>query len=483
MTSEVTEVIYEHIPEGWGVEKLIDCTTDGNISYGIVQPGQHEKDGIPIIRVNNVNNGQLVLDDVLRVSSTIEEKYKRTRLEGGEVLLTLVGSTGQSFVAPPKLSGWNVPRAIAVIRPKEEIGANWINICLQSKPVQHFLDIRANTTVQKTLNLKDVRDIPIPIPPKHIKQSIEEVAVSLANKIELNRQINQTLEHIAQAIFKSWFVDFEPVKAKIHAKQNGQDSATARDGGSAGNAGAIASERAAMCTISGKTDTELDTWLQTCTPEQRQQLTAAALFPDELEDSELGPIPKGWEATTFGEVSSCFDSKRVPLSKRQREQRQGAIPYYGATSIMDYVDEYLFDGIYLLLGEDGSVLKDDGTPFVQYIWGKSWVNNHAHVLQGKNGVSTEQLLVFIQNTNIAAYVTGAVQLKLNQKNMKSIPLVKASEDINQQFQAIIKPLFAKYRQCSEEIAHLISLRDALLPKLLSGDVTLAETQLETEAVA
>ncbi|MCH8474880.1 MAG: restriction endonuclease subunit S [Opitutales bacterium] len=99
--------------------------------------------------------------------------------------------------------------------------------------------------------------------------------------------------------------------------------------------------------------------------------------------------------SSVGSVSICLDSKRVPLSKRQREKRQGSFPYYGATSVMDYIDDYLFDETLLLLGEDGSVLKEDGTPFLQYVWGKLWVNNHAHVLKGVSGVSTEELYLFL----------------------------------------------------------------------------------------
>ena len=121
------------------------------------------------------------------------------------------------------------------------------------------------------------------------------------NKIQLNRQINQTLEEMAQAIFKSWFVDFEPVKAKIEAKANGQDP-----------------ERAAMCAISGKTDAELDH----LPPDQLAQLRAtAALFPDELTDSELGLIPKGWESDTIDDiVEKAFAGwQKNTLKKLQRE--------------------------------------------------------------------------------------------------------------------------------------------------------------------
>ena len=167
------------IPEGWSCKTLEECTIDGNVTYGIVQPGNHVEGGIPVIRVNNFQNGYLDLDGVLKVSPEVEAKYSRTRLKGGEVLLTLVGSTGQSIVAPKDLAGWNVPRAIAVIRADEETGADWINLCLQSHTTQHFLDSRANTTVQKTLNLKDVRQIPILQPPKQVKKFIESCVTSL----------------------------------------------------------------------------------------------------------------------------------------------------------------------------------------------------------------------------------------------------------------------------------------------------------------
>ena len=117
-------------------------------------------------------------------------------------------------------------------------------------------------------------------------------------------------------------------------------------------------------------------------------------------------------------------------------------------------------------------MKDDGTPFIQYIWGPAWVNNHAHVLKGIASVSTEQLMLFFQQTNINAYVTGAVQLKINQGNMNRIPFVKATEDINHKFYEIIAPLYAKARAIKEENEQLAKLRNTLLPKLLSGEIVL-----------
>jgi len=279
---------------------------------------------------------------------------------------------------------------------------------------------------------------------------IAKILGDLDDKIYLNNQINQTLESIAQAIFKSWFIDFEPVRAKIAAKQEGKDP-----------------ELAAMCAISGKSEVELQ---QMAEDDFAELQATAALFPDELVESELGQVPRGWAVSNFGEISLCFDSKRIPLSKKLREEKKGVFPYHGATSVMDYVDDFIFDGIYLLIGEDGSVVKQDGTPFLQYTWSKIWVNNHAHVIQGKDTISTEWLFLFMSQTNIKPYINGAVQLKLNQKNMNSIPVIIASNEINIIFNTKISGLFKKYRLLSEQNARLMNIRDSLLSKLLSGEV-------------
>ena len=325
-----------------------------------------------------------------------------------------------------------------------------------------MLNERNNLVKQGTgtvfINLKTdiLRNHIVKVPSIEEQNKIVSILNRIEDKIQLNTQINQTLEQIAQALFKSWFVDFDPVRAKVQALSDGMSLEQA--------------ELAAMQAISGKTPEELTALSQTQPDRYAELAETAKAFPCEMVEVDGVEVPKGWEYCTFGDVSECFDSKRIPLSKQQREKRKGNIPYYGATSVMDYVDEAIFDDIYLLIGEDGSVLKEDGTPFTQYIWGKSWVNNHAHVIKGKNGVSTEHLMLFIQQTNITAYITGAVQLKLNQKNMNSIPFIKASNKTNLIFAQYIEPLYAKIRKNFDENKILETTRDLLLPRLLNGEI-------------
>lgn len=274
---------------------------------------------------------------------------------------------------------------------------------------------------------KQMLQYPVNLPPLEEQKRIAEILGSLDDKIELLQKQNKTLEDMAKALFKSWFVDFDVVRAE----QKGLPKADIM---------------------------------------REYHLTEELydLFPSSFADSPLGPIPSGWEVKTLGDVVVCHDSKRVPLSNRERSEKQGPYPYYGATSIMDHVENYLFDGIFLLLGEDGSVVKPDGTPFLQYVFGKIWVNNHAHVLQGKGNIRTEYLYLFLSDVQIQPYVTGAVQAKLNQKNMNSIPLCVANEEIIKIFQGNIDIVFTKIRANLKQIQTLTELRDTLLPRLISG---------------
>jgi type I restriction enzyme S subunit len=150
---------------------------------------------------------------------------------------------------------------------------------------------------------------------------------------------------------------------------------------------------------------------------------------------------------------------------------------------MDHVDEYIFDGIYVLIGEDGSVVKENGEPFLQYVWGKFWVNNHAHVLQAKKPLSNEHLLLMLKQTNVASFVTGAVQLKISQGNLKRIPFVSAPGPVNDYFAMIIAPLFDMIRAREDGIKSLTEVRDALLPKLLSGELRVSEADSNIEVCA
>ena len=208
---------------------------------------------------------------------------------------------------------------------------------------------------------------------------------------------------------------------------------------------------------------------------------AKALYKDWFFDfspfSTEGNLPDGWHLGTVGDIIQLHDSKRVPLSGSERDKMEKIYPYYGATSLMDYVDNYLFDGIYLLLGEDGTVVDSLGFPILQYVYGQFWVNNHAHIITGKEGFSVEELYLFFSLTNIKSIVTGAVQQKVSQQNLKKVPAIIPSEEALSAFDDLIQPIFAQIRNLRDENASLADLRDTLLPKLMSGELDVSNIDL------
>lgn len=187
-----------------------------------------------------------------------------------------------------------------------------------------------------------------------------------------------------------------------------------------------------------------------------------------------GSMPSDWHLGTVSEIIELHDSKRIPLSSRERAELDKIYPYYGATSVMDYVDRYLFDGIYLLLGEDGTVVDGQGFPILQYVEGKFWVNNHAHIITGKNGFTVELLYLLFSLTNVQSIVTGAVQPKISQANLNKVPIVIPSEAELKAFDESIQPFFAEIRNLRAENDRLATVRDSMLPRLMSGELDVSD---------
>lgn len=206
---------------------------------------------------------------------------------------------------------------------------------------------------------------------------------------------------------------------------------------------------------------------------------AQALYKDRFVDLQPfdGLMPEDWHLGTVSEIIELHDSKRIPLSSRERANLAKIYPYYGAASVMDYVDRYLFDGIYLLLGEDGTVVDSKGFPILQYVEGKFWVNNHAHIITGKNGFTVETLYLLFSLTNVQSIVTGAVQPKISQTNLNKVPVVIPSKVELSDLDSIVQPIFAQIRNLRAENDRLATTRDTLLPRLMSGELDVSDLDL------
>ena len=192
----------------WKEYRFSELLIDESISYGIVQPGTHtEIDSVPIIRVNNIKNGKIITDEIMKVSSSIEEKYLRTRLVGGELLITVVGSVGECAIVPENLKGWNVARAVSVARIKKDYNVNYIKYAFKTDDLIFQMYGNTNDTVQPTLNLSLLKELKFTLPSFPEQAAIASVLSSLDDKIDLLHRQNKTLEQLAETLFRQWFVE------------------------------------------------------------------------------------------------------------------------------------------------------------------------------------------------------------------------------------------------------------------------------------
>ena len=271
-------------------------------------------------------------------------------------------------------------------------------------------------SIQDNINIDYLSQLDFKVPPKSYQDKVVGVLGTIDEKIDTNTRICTELEAMAKTLYDYWFTqfDFPNAEGKPYRSSGGE-----------------------------------------------------MVWNDQLKRE----IPKGWQVSSVGSVTRNYDSKRVPLSQNERDIMKGGIPYYGATGIMDYVNRHIFDGQYVLIAEDGSVMDVKGNPIVQMIWGKTWVNNHAHVLQGCNGYSNELLYLLLQHIPVVKIMTGSIQKKINQDNLNSYKIPQIPDPISQAFYEIVKPMFEKIQSLQDENDELTKIRDWLLPVLMNGQAT------------
>ncbi len=200
----LAEVGFNSIPAGWNIVRIEELLSDDRgISVGVMYPGTHDPIGIPLIKAGDLANNRINPRPDFRITPAKHQEYRRTEYLGGEILLSLVGDVGRCAIVPPEMAGWNSARATALIRLAHLSDAPYVRLCFLSAPIQHLMQAWSTTTVQATLNLKEIRQIPIPWPPKSTRDRIAEIAGTLDDKIELNRRMNETLEAMARRLFKS----------------------------------------------------------------------------------------------------------------------------------------------------------------------------------------------------------------------------------------------------------------------------------------
>ena len=419
------------IPDSWRYESLADLVEERGLSYGIVQPGNETTDGVPIVRVNNIRNGRIDTTNMLKVGADIEAKFRRSRLRGGEVLLTLVGTLGEVAIVPDNLRNWNVARAVAVIPVRKDPGSFWVSICLRSAFIQHCIRTWATTTVQATFNLRDLAKLPIPIPPTATREAIAGVLGALDDKIELNRRMNATLESMARALFQSWFVDFDPVRAKLDGRQPvGMDEET------------------------------------------------AGLFPEHLEESPLGNIPAGWKAGTVVDGFNLTMGQSPP-GETYNEESKG-IPFYQGRT--DFGFRYPIRRIYCTMptryAKPGDTLVSVRAPVgdINMANEDCCIGRGVAAVRHKSGATafTYHSMAKLYPDFARFEAEGTVFGSINKNSFEKLRFVIPPDEIIVAYERQAGAFDEEIRILENQSRILATLRDSFLPKLLSGELSVAE---------
>jgi len=439
------------LPDDWSIVPLESLLRDNkSIAVGVMYPGEHTPGGTPLIKVGDIKGGNVSARPDYCISAETNQEYRRTQLVGDELLITLVGNPGECVVVKPEMAGWNPARAIASIKLKDVRLRTYLKSVLESSAGKHLIDAVLNTTVQKTLNLKDIRRLPIPMPDRKSVEAISQMSEAITNRITLLRETNATLEAIAQALFKSWFVDFDPVRAKMEGRApEGMDEST------------------------------------------------AALFPDALEESELGWVPKGWVASNMAGVSTVGIGKTPPRKESHwfsedvcdvrwvSIRDMGAVGVY-ATQTNEYLTEEAVQKFNVRRVPNNTVLMSFKMTIgrVAITDGEMTTNEAiAHFKLASDAVlSPEYLYLHLKQFDFSTLSsTSSIADAVNSKSVREIPVLLPSADVAHAFLVQVAALFAKMKNTEKQAQILATLRDTLLPRLISGQLRLPEAQATTEA--
>lgn len=370
----------------------------------------YKKEGTSLIRSQNVLDYEFSPSGLAHIDEQQAAQLNGVEVKSEDILLNITGdSIARCCIVPDSILPARVNQHVSIIRANG-IDNMYLLYYLQFlKP--YLLSICKIGGTRNALTKETIEKLPVLR--KDNESKIATVLYTFDRLIEFNKNTMSELEKMARTIFDYWFLqyDFPNEKGKPYKSSGGKM---------------------------------------------------------EWDEKLHRYIPKGWNHTTIGEITNCLDARRIPLSDKEREKIKGEYPYYGATGIVDYVNDYIFDGDYVLVAEDGSVMDDKGNPILQRVTGKTWINNHAHVLEPKKGYGCKLLMMLLKDVSVMKVKTGSIQLKVNQDNMNNIVIPdipsKLIEKMNEKLDSIDKEII-NLEQQNEELS---KCRDFLLPQLMIG---------------
>ncbi|EPL8293072.1 restriction endonuclease subunit S [Enterobacter hormaechei] len=419
--------------------------------------------GHPVIKIKNIQSGKVTIADSQSVSTETVRKLDKFKLCDRDVLIAMTGQGSVGRVGRLSCEDGTTPylnqRVGKFVADEEKLNIDYLYYVLSTKQYQEILFLAGSGSGQPNLSPATIKSVEIPFAPYEVQCRISSILNAIDEKISLNEKTNQTLEQMAQALFKSWFVDFEPVKAKMAVLESGGSQADAT--------------LAAMSAISGK-DTDALEVFEREHPEQYAELKATAeLFPSAMQDSELGDIPEGWYLQRFSNIATLHYGKAL----KKTERIEGPYSVYGSGGITGSHNSYLVEGPGIIVGRKGSI----GTLYWED--GKFHPIDTVYYVENKEGVPLTYLYYLMGTLNLSSMNTDAAVPGLNRDNVYRLETINPEIAILNEFNNHVFALRNMIQRNKSSTETLTQLRDTLLPKLLSGEITLPDAEQAVSEVA
>lgn len=418
---------------GWPVLSLGDACEQGG---GDIQTGpfgsqlhasDYVEEGIPSIMPKNIADNRVITDDIAHITEDDALRLSRYLVKPGDIVYSRRGDIEKRALIREAEAGWLCGTGCLRVRPGDgDLDSVYLSYYLAHPAVRNWIVQHAIGATMPNLNTSILSNLPVVVPSPSDQRRIAHILGTLDDKIELNRRMNRMLDAIARAIFNSWFVNFDPVRAKGEGREPvGMDPET------------------------------------------------AALFPGSFEDSTLGKIPKGWEVAQLDELANIRGGKQLPTEECKPI---GMYPVFGANGIMGYSERMTNEGFVIAFGRVGAYCGS-----VYWTYGGAWINNNASSVVPSHW--PEFVLQAMLATDFERLRTGSAQPFIPNRSLASLQVVRAPDEVLDKFCAAVRSLRLKEYASQNESRALAALRDTLLPKLISGDLWVKDAEWSSGRLA
>lgn len=391
------------IPYEWDLKRISDvCSVKGGKrlpkGYQLID----EKNQNPYIRVADMYNGGVSLDNIKYVPSEAIDSIKNYKISKDDLFISVAGTLGLVGKVPESLDGANLTENADKLC-NIKINKEFLMRILQSELIQKIIELEKTSNAQPKLALTRIKEFLIPIPSEKEQEKIADILSTVDFQIDDTDKLIEKTKELKKGLM--------------------------------------------------------------------QRLLTKGIRHTEFKKTEVGEIPIEWEVKKIENLCNILDSQRKPLNSKERNMMKGSIPYYGANSIVDYIDSYIFDDEIILIAEDGGNFDEyKDKPIAFYVSGKCWVNNHAHVLSAKVRDMSKWIFYSLEHKNITEIIQGGTRAKLNQKDLRNILIPVGPMEEICEISNVLASVDCKIEEYKNKKVKLEELKTGLMQQLLTGKI-------------